>query len=43
MIWNFTDKSTLTMKKLNEQQLKEYLSKVRDKETLLIWCISDRG
>ena len=32
MIWNFTDASFLTMKKLNLDQLKIYLSKVKDKE-----------
>jgi len=32
MIWNFTDQSTLTMKKLNSQEIKSYLEKIRDKE-----------
>ena len=32
MIWNFTDDSTLTMKKLNLDEIKSYLSKIRDKE-----------
>ncbi len=32
MIWNFTDSSTLTMKKLNLDEIKLYLSKIRDKE-----------
>ena len=32
MIWNFTDASTLTMKKLNLDEIKSYLSKIRDKE-----------
>ena len=32
MIWNFTDTSTLTMKKLNSDEIKSYLSKIRDKE-----------
>ena len=32
MIWNFTDDSTLTMKKLNLDQIKSYLAKIRDKE-----------
>tara|TARA_B100000686_G_C16753170_1_gene953812 strand:+ start:1250 stop:1837 length:588 start_codon:yes stop_codon:yes gene_type:complete len=31
MIWNCTDSSTLTMKKLNSEQLKSYLEKIRDK------------
>ena len=30
MIWNFTDKAELTMKKLSEQDLKAYLSKIPD-------------
>jgi septum formation protein len=32
MIWNFTDTSTLTMKKLNLDEIQVYLSKIRDKE-----------
>ena len=32
MIWNYTDASSLTMKKLSLDQIKEYLLKVRDKE-----------
>ena len=32
MIWNFTDASTLTMKKLNLDEIKSYLSCIRDKE-----------
>jgi septum formation protein len=32
MIWNFTDSSTLTMKKLNLDEIKSYLTKIRDKE-----------
>ena len=32
MIWNFTDASTLTMKKLNSDEIKSYLAKIRDKE-----------
>ena len=30
MIWNYTDKAELTMKKLSEQDLKAYLSKIPD-------------
>jgi septum formation protein len=30
MIWNYTDKATLTMKKFSDEQLKEYLSKISD-------------
>jgi len=32
MIWNHTDSSMLTMKKLNLEEIKLYLSKIRDKE-----------
>ncbi len=32
MIWNFTDTSNLTMKKLNLDQIKSYLEKIKDKE-----------
>ena len=30
MIWNYTDKAELTMKKLRDNDLKEYLSKITD-------------
>ena len=30
MIWNYTDKATLTMKNLSEEQLNEYLLKISD-------------
>ena len=32
MIWNCTDASTLTMKKLNLDEIKSYLLKIKDKE-----------
>ena len=32
MIWNLTDASTLTMKQLNLNEIKSYLTKIRDKE-----------
>ena len=32
MIWNFTHASTLTMKKLNLDEIKLYLTKIKDKE-----------
>ena len=32
MIWNCTDTSTLTMKKLNLDEIKSYLLKIKDKE-----------
>ena len=31
MIWNYTDKAALTMKNMTDQQLKEYLFKIKDK------------
>tara|TARA_Y100000590_G_scaffold164592_1_gene188550 strand:- start:483 stop:1070 length:588 start_codon:yes stop_codon:yes gene_type:complete len=31
MVWNFTDASTLTMKKLNSDEIKSYLTKINDK------------
>ena len=30
MVWNYTDKATLTMKNFSEKQLKEYLAKISD-------------
>jgi septum formation protein len=38
MIWNYTDKAELTMKKLSEQDLKTYLSKISD-ETLYAYNV----
>ena len=38
MIWNYTDKAELTMKKLSEQNLKVYLSKIPD-ETLYAYNV----
>ena len=32
MIWNYTDKATLTMKNLSENELKNYLSKISDED-----------
>ncbi len=32
MMWNFTDVATLTMKKLNLDEIKSYLGKIKDKE-----------
>ena len=29
MIWNYTDKAALTMKKMSEEELREYLEKIR--------------
>ena len=30
MIWNYTDKADLTMRKFTDNELKEYLSKITD-------------
>ena len=30
MIWNYTDKAALTMKKMIDEELKDYLSKISD-------------
>ena len=30
MVWNHTDKATLTMKKMNDDELKNYLAKISD-------------
>src|SRR6056300_2104797 len=38
MIWNYTDKAELTMKKFSEQDLKAYLSKIPD-ETLYAYNV----
>jgi len=32
MVWNYTDAASLTMKKLNLDEIKLYLSKIKDKE-----------
>ena len=32
MIWNYTDKATLTMKNFSEDELKNYLSKISDED-----------
>ena len=32
MIWNYTDTATLTMKQLNLDEIKSYLTKIKDKE-----------
>ena len=38
MIWNYTDKAKLTMKKLSDEELKHYLSKIPD-ETLYAYNV----
>ena len=32
MVWNYTDKAILTMKKMSEEHLKDYLSKISDED-----------
>ena len=32
MIWNHTDKASLTMKKMNDEELKTYLTKIKDEK-----------
>ena len=38
MIWNYTDRATLTMKNFNDNELKSYLSKIPD-ETLYAYNV----
>ena len=38
MIWNYTDKAKLTMKKLSDNELKNYLSKIPS-ETLYAYNV----
>ena len=30
MIWNYTDKAALTMKKMSDEEIKKYLNKISD-------------
>ena len=30
MVWNYTDKASLTMRKMSDEEIKEYLSKITD-------------
>ena len=32
MVWNYTDAANLTMKKMTDEELKLYLTKIKDKE-----------
>ena len=38
MVWNHTDRATLTMKKMKEDDLKSYLAKISD-ETLYAYNV----
>ena len=45
MVWNYTDASTLTMKKLNLEEIKSYLAKINDRELYAygVYQIEDDG
>ena len=45
MIWNYTDKAELTMKKFSEEELKDYLSKISDEALYAynVYQIEGRG
>ena len=32
MVWNHTDKASLTMKQMNDEELKTYLTKIKDEK-----------
>ena len=38
MLWNYSDKASLTMKKMTDEELKKYLSKIKD-ETLYAYNV----
>jgi len=38
MLWNYSDKASLTMKKMSDEELKKYLSKIKD-ETLYAYNV----
>ena len=38
MVWNYTDKASLTMKNFSDEELKNYLSKISD-ETLYAYNV----
>ena len=45
MIWNYTDKATLTMKKMKEEELKNYLKNIKDEDLYAynVYQIEGRG
>jgi septum formation protein len=45
MIWNHTDKASLTMKKMSDEELKTYLNKIKDKKLYAynVYQIEDEG
>jgi len=45
MIWNYTDKAELTMKQMSDNELKFYLSKIKDEDlyTYNVYQIEGEG
>jgi len=45
MIWNYTDKASLTMKKMTDEELKLYLNKIKDEKLYAynVYQIEDEG
>ena len=45
MIWNYTDKAVLTMKKMSDEELKTYLAKIKDEKLYAynVYQIEDEG
>jgi len=45
MIWNYTDKASLTMKKMTDKELKLYLNKIKDEKLYAynVYQIEDEG
>ena len=45
MIWNHTDKASLTMKQMNDEELKTYLTKIKDEKLYAynVYQIEDEG
>ena len=45
MIWNHTDKASLTMKKMSDEELKTYLNKIKDEKLYAynVYQIEDEG
>ena len=39
MIWNCTDKAELTMKQMSNNELKSYLTKIKNEKTISIVCL----
>ena len=41
MIWNYTDKASLTMKQMREDELVSYLAKISDEALICLQCLSN--